>query len=291
MAIVFQDPMTSLNPVMTIGDQITEAMRVNLGISHSTAVQKTIQLLDRAPAEQQDALDRAVALGVGLLFLPVLGDDQRGVRALAHAARLVHRDEPELLLGAPEAGLRVAPAKLGRVARQFSRMTRLTVVDDLLVFDGERREMGEAPHQLLVATHRFVRREVIHGERASDCGATTNGARPARAQPVYGSQLAELLPARVDRYVDSDHGLAEVHRSATRTRERPRLEAIDGIGVRVGKARRRTLPQTPLAIEHQHRRASGAATACSSDSTVMPSSGLMRVPLRTSAEGRARARR
>jgi oligopeptide transport system ATP-binding protein len=47
IAIVFQDPMTSLNPVMTIGDQIAESMLVNLGISHQTAVQKTIQLLDR----------------------------------------------------------------------------------------------------------------------------------------------------------------------------------------------------------------------------------------------------
>jgi oligopeptide transport system ATP-binding protein len=47
IAIVFQDPMTSLNPVMTIGDQIAESMQVNLGISHHEAIQKTIQLLDR----------------------------------------------------------------------------------------------------------------------------------------------------------------------------------------------------------------------------------------------------
>jgi oligopeptide transport system ATP-binding protein len=55
IAIVFQDPMTSLNPVMNIGDQIAESMQVNLGMSHHDAIQKTIQLLERVgipkPAE------------------------------------------------------------------------------------------------------------------------------------------------------------------------------------------------------------------------------------------------
>ena len=32
IAVIFQDPMTSLNPVMTIGDQIAEGMQVNLGM-------------------------------------------------------------------------------------------------------------------------------------------------------------------------------------------------------------------------------------------------------------------
>jgi len=40
VAIVFQDPMTSLNPVMTIGNQIAEGMQVNLGLSHHDAIAK-----------------------------------------------------------------------------------------------------------------------------------------------------------------------------------------------------------------------------------------------------------
>jgi oligopeptide transport system ATP-binding protein len=47
ISIVFQDPMTSLNPVMKIGDQIAEAMQVNLGLSYHEAIKKTIELLDR----------------------------------------------------------------------------------------------------------------------------------------------------------------------------------------------------------------------------------------------------
>ncbi len=47
IAMIFQDPMTSLNPVMKIGDQIAEGMQINLGMSHQAAIQQTIQLLDR----------------------------------------------------------------------------------------------------------------------------------------------------------------------------------------------------------------------------------------------------
>lgn len=47
IAIIFQDPMASLNPVMTIGDQIAEAIIVNLGYSRHEAMKRTIELLER----------------------------------------------------------------------------------------------------------------------------------------------------------------------------------------------------------------------------------------------------
>lgn len=45
IAMIFQDPMTSLNPVMTIGAQISEAVQVNLGLSAHNARQRTIEVL------------------------------------------------------------------------------------------------------------------------------------------------------------------------------------------------------------------------------------------------------
>jgi oligopeptide transport system ATP-binding protein len=47
IAMVFQDPMTSLNPVLTIGRQITETLRTHKGISQEEAEQKAVELLDR----------------------------------------------------------------------------------------------------------------------------------------------------------------------------------------------------------------------------------------------------
>jgi oligopeptide/dipeptide ABC transporter ATP-binding protein len=46
IAMVFQDPMTSLNPVLTIGRQVTEGMEVHLGLSPSEASDRAVELLD-----------------------------------------------------------------------------------------------------------------------------------------------------------------------------------------------------------------------------------------------------
>jgi len=47
IAMIFQDPMTSLNPVLTIGRQITESLRVHLAMSKDEATQRAVDLLDR----------------------------------------------------------------------------------------------------------------------------------------------------------------------------------------------------------------------------------------------------
>jgi oligopeptide transport system ATP-binding protein len=45
-AVIFQDPMTSFNPVMTIGDQIAEPMILHQGLTARQARSRTIELLD-----------------------------------------------------------------------------------------------------------------------------------------------------------------------------------------------------------------------------------------------------
>ncbi len=47
IAMIFQDPMTSLNPVLTIGRQITETLRTHLGMNQDTAEQTAVDLLER----------------------------------------------------------------------------------------------------------------------------------------------------------------------------------------------------------------------------------------------------
>lgn len=47
MTMIFQDPLTSLNPVFTIGSQITESIRVHMGLSRQEAGQRAEMLLTK----------------------------------------------------------------------------------------------------------------------------------------------------------------------------------------------------------------------------------------------------
>jgi oligopeptide transport system ATP-binding protein len=45
IAIIFQDPMTSLNPVMSISQQLTEAMELHLKLTHKQALARAVEML------------------------------------------------------------------------------------------------------------------------------------------------------------------------------------------------------------------------------------------------------
>ena len=54
IAIIFQDPMTSLNPIMKIGKQIGEALELHMGMNESDARQRTIELLNHVGIPMAD---------------------------------------------------------------------------------------------------------------------------------------------------------------------------------------------------------------------------------------------
>ncbi|QXB57951.1 dipeptide ABC transporter ATP-binding protein [Pantoea agglomerans] len=59
MAMIFQEPMTSLNPVFSVGEQIAESIRLHQGLSHAGALAQARRMLDlvRIP-DAQNVLSR-----------------------------------------------------------------------------------------------------------------------------------------------------------------------------------------------------------------------------------------
>ena len=92
--MVFQNPMTSLNPVWPIGDQVTEGLRVHYGASAREARQRGIELLHRVgiPSPERRFDDYPFQWSGGML--------QRAVIAMAMAGEpaVLLADEPTTAL-------------------------------------------------------------------------------------------------------------------------------------------------------------------------------------------------
>ncbi|SFB44943.1 ABC transporter ATP-binding protein [Clostridium frigidicarnis] len=56
VSVIFQEPMTSLNPVFTVGDQISEAIILHQKLSHSDARKKSIEMINLVGIPRADKI-------------------------------------------------------------------------------------------------------------------------------------------------------------------------------------------------------------------------------------------
>ena len=172
IGIVFQDPMTSLNPVMKIGRQIGEGLRLNRGLDAKAAARRAVELLNEVgipeperragqyPHEMSGGMRQRVAIAI----------------AIACAPKLLIADEPTTALDVT-------------VQRQIL---------DLL--QGEQRQRGMAmiliTHDLGVAAGRSDDIMVMYAGRAVETAATREIFRSPRMP--YTEALLRSLPRLTD---------------------------------------------------------------------------------------------
>ncbi|EFE52477.1 ABC transporter, ATP-binding protein, partial [Providencia rettgeri DSM 1131] len=136
VAMIFQDPMTSLNPCFTVGYQIMEALKVHQGGSKSTRKQRAIDLLDMVgipdPQSRLDVYPHQLSGGMS----------QRVMIAMAIACRpkLLIADEPTTAL---DVTIQAQIIELLLELQQQENMALVLITHDLAL-------VAEAAHHIIV---------------------------------------------------------------------------------------------------------------------------------------------
>ncbi len=134
MAMIFQDPMTSLNPVMKVGKQIAEPLRIHLDMSRSDATATALRLLEDVgipePEKRLGQYPHELSGGMRQRIMIAM--------ALACGPTLLFADEPTTAL---DVTVQAQILDLIQAQRQDRNMSVILVTHDLGVVAGHTDEI------------------------------------------------------------------------------------------------------------------------------------------------------
>lgn len=183
IAYIFQDPMTTLNPLFTVGDQIAEAIRVHQPVGYTEAWSRAIDLLDQVRIPETRVKARSYPHQMSG------GQRQRVVIAMALA------NDPDLLI-----------ADEPTTALDVTTQARI-----LRILDELRREKGSSlifiTHDLGVVSEVCDRVQVMYAGRIVETGPVHDVLR--EPQHPYTRRLISCVPilGQPERMLDAIPGL------------------------------------------------------------------------------------
>lgn len=158
VSMIFQDPMTSLNPVMTVVDQIDEAIRIHGNYSKKESHERACQMLEMVGIRRERKDDYPHQFSGGM--------KQRVVIAMALACnpKLLIADEPTTAL---DVTIQAQVLELMKELKETYKMSLILITHDLgivaetcdkvaIMYAGEIVEYGDAEHIFNTASHPYT---------------------------------------------------------------------------------------------------------------------------------------